>query len=137
MPYEIIDHTADLGIRVTAADVKELFETAARAMFEQMTDVSTVNEAHHRTINISGADVSDLLINWLRELFSIWSVKNGLAARVCIRELTDRKIKGDVFYELYDPDRHDILTDIKAVTYSGISVEHTPAGWQATVIFDI
>lgn len=137
MPYEIIDHTADLGIRVTAADVKELFKTAGHAMFEQITDLSTVRENRIKRVEVTGVDIADLMINWLRALFSIWTLEYGLAARFSIRKLTGRELQSHVFYDIFDPKRHEIKTDIKAVTYSGISVEQTTAGWEATVIFDI
>jgi SHS2 domain-containing protein len=39
MSYELLDHTGDLGIRVWAADLKGLFQEAARALFAIITDL--------------------------------------------------------------------------------------------------
>jgi SHS2 domain-containing protein len=39
--------------------------------------------------------------------------------------------------EPYDSDKHQLKTEIKAVTYHGLSVEKTVRGWKAKVIFDV
>jgi SHS2 domain-containing protein len=36
-----------------------------------------------------------------------------------------------------DKGRHEILREIKAVTYHQISVERKDGGWEAQIIFDI
>ena len=35
-PYEFFEHTADIGVSVSGATLAELFEDAARAMYEAM-----------------------------------------------------------------------------------------------------
>ncbi|MCL6554479.1 MAG: archease, partial [Firmicutes bacterium] len=40
--YEVIDHTADVGIVVRAASLPELFETAAEGMFSFIVDPAGV-----------------------------------------------------------------------------------------------
>ena len=42
MAYRIFDHTADLGIEVTAATLEELYAEAARALFALLTDLRSV-----------------------------------------------------------------------------------------------
>ena len=137
MPYSLIDHTADIGIHVTGKDLKSLFADSAHAMFEQITDISHLSGEHKKQISVTGIDRHDLLINWLRELLSFWSVESNLVKKVEIVALTETQIEANIVYDSYAPDNYDIIKDIKAVTYYGVSVDKTDDGWEATVIFDV
>lgn len=137
MPYSLIDHTADIGIRVTGTDLKDLFITAGEAMFDQIIDRSLVPGRKEKHLRITGMDRHDLLINWLRELLEIWTIDGGLVRTAAIAEMDETHIRATAFHDDYDPEIHEILKDIKAVTYSGVSVDPTPGGWEATVIFDV
>jgi len=137
MPYELIDHTADIGIHVTGGNIKDLFETAARAMYEQIVDMDQLKGSHTRKFQVSGIDRADLLINFLRELLSAWTIDNLLVKQIYINEIDNNHLTADITCDTYIPKTHEILMDIKAVTYHGISVDRTDDGWQATIIFDV
>jgi SHS2 domain-containing protein len=137
MGYELIDHTADIGIRITEQSVRDLFETAGLAMFEQIADIPGATGALKKEIHVKGMDLADLLINWLRELLWCWTIDNQLIFRIIITEIDDHHLRATVNCDPFNPDVYEILKDIKAVTYHGASVEQTDAGWQATVIFDV
>ncbi|MBS3759160.1 MAG: archease [Desulfobacterales bacterium] len=137
MPYELIDHTADLGIAVTAGDIHELYETAAHAMFEQIIEAGALNGREKTTLSITGMDRADLMINWLRELLFFWNGRELLVKRTQIQQVTDTGIAASIWYDPFDPQRHEILSDIKAVTYHGLRVEQTEHEWRALIIFDV
>jgi SHS2 domain-containing protein len=137
MAYELIDHTADMGIRIAEPSIRDLFETAGLAMFEQITDISRVTGTITREIHAKGMDLPDLLINWLRELLWCWTIDNHLPGRIMIHEIDDHHVRAKISCDPFHPGRHEILKDIKAVTYHGAAVEQTGTGWQATVIFDV
>jgi SHS2 domain-containing protein len=137
MSYTLIDHTADIGIHVTGKNLKELYSEAATAMFDQITDLYKLKGAHKKQISITGLDRHDLLINWLRELLSFWTIDDLLVKHVEIIDLDETRIKANVVYDSYAPGTYDINKDIKAVTYYGVSVDQTAVGWEATIIFDV
>ena len=137
MPYELIDHTADIGIQATGGTIKDLFETAGRAMCEQIVDTNTLQGNHTKKLQISGIDREDLLINFLRELLSFWTIDNLLVKQIYINEIDNNHLTADITCDTYIPKTHEILMDIKAVTYHDISVEQTDSGWEATIIFDV
>lgn len=137
MHYELLDHTADLGIRVTADDIYELFEAAAHAMLDQLIDRTVLNGATKESLTVSGMDKPDLLIGWLRELLYIWNGRERLVKWVHIEQMDDTHIAASIWHDPFDPATHEITSDIKAVTYHGVNVEQTSQGWQATVIFDV
>ncbi len=137
MKYELIDHTADLGIRVFGSDPPDLFTTAALAMFDQIIDVKIFNGNDKHRIGVTGTDWADLMVNWLRELLYLWTVKELLVAAVDITSISKSKLSADVATLIFDPAHHPIKNEIKAVTYHQIKVVQSTTGWESQVIFDI
>lgn len=135
--YELIDHTADFGIRVFGADPQELFANAAHALFDIVTDIDGLETAETITLQIAGDDWADLMVNWLRELLYLFNGSEKLVRRVRILSLSESSLHATVGVDTFDPDRHEIKAEIKAVTYHQIHVGRRPAGWEAKIIFDI
>ncbi|MFW5936510.1 MAG: archease [Desulfosalsimonas sp.] len=137
MPYEVIDHTADTGIRVWAGTPTGLFAEACRAMFELITENSRVIPVKTKKLSIEGIDQTDLLINWLRELLMLWSADQELVASVQISELSEKNMLATIWTQPFDPENHVIYTDIKAVTYHGAEIISRNGQWETSVIFDV
>lgn len=137
MPYTLIDHTADIGIRVSGATLSELFSEAGRALFDQITDRLLLFGANCRQMEVTGIDLTDLLVSFLRELLCFWTIDACLVKEIRILYNNDERLTAEVRFDAFDPDTHEILKDIKAVTYHNLNIEQTAAGWEATIIFDV
>jgi len=137
MDYRIFDHTADLGVEVTGATLEELYAGAAFALFDLLTDLSSVRAGRSREIDVSGENPADLLINFLREILYAWNGDRFLMKACRIQEVSPRRLKALLRGEPFDPSRHRIQQEIKAVTYHQASVEKTGDGWMARVVFDV
>jgi SHS2 domain-containing protein len=135
--YHLIDHTADFGIHVSGTNSKDLFANAAQALFDVITDIDSLTGQDSCHLEVSGEDWSDLMVNWLREILYLWNGKERLVKSVNITALSANKLSAKVVFDPYDPDRHTVITEIKAVTYHQIQVKRTPSGWSARIIFDI
>ena len=137
MKYETIDHTADFGIHVFGADAKDLFANAAFALFDLITDINALKGLNEHEVRITGDDWPDTMVNWLRELLYLWTCKEMLVKTTNISYLTEHELTARVNFDPYDPDRHEIKNEIKAVTYHQIQVEKVPLGWESKIIFDV
>ena len=137
MPYALIDHTADAGVRVWAPDLSSLFTEAARALFEQIADITTIAGRQSRSVSVEGFDRSDLLVNWLKELLYLFHTDGCMVKTTAIKAITDTTLFADISYDVFDPQIHEIQTEIKAVTYYGLAVEPVSGGFTATIIFDV
>ena len=135
--YRMIDHTADFGIQVFGKDPADLFGNAALALYDLLTDVRAVRGKKEKKIIVTGSDWPDLMVNWLRELLYLWNGNTLLLKAVKIQKMTEFEIHAILSCEGYDPDRHLIKNEIKAVTYHQIQVARSPRGWQARIIFDV
>ena len=137
MGYELLDHTGDLGIRVWAADVRGIFQEAARALFDIITDLDKIEVHVDVEVAVNGLGQEELLVAWLNELLYLYEVEDLLLCDFTITEIDEGSIKGVAMGEEFDEDRHDIKTSIKAVTYHQVEITEKDGGWQAQVIFDI
>jgi len=137
LTYRLIDHTADFGIHVFGADAGELFKNAGNALFDVLTDLDSVKESHNLLITCQGQDWPDLMVNWLRELLYLWNGKQLLVKKVVIENISEIRLQATLFYDPYDPGRHVIKEEIKAVTYHQIDVKKKSTGWESKIIFDV
>ncbi len=137
MKYELIDHTADFGVHVFGADAQTLFVNAAEALFEALTDTDRLSPTERLTVRVSGDDWPDLMVNWMRELLYLWTGRELLGKTVEINALSEFDLAAEVTAAPYDPDVHEIKTDIKAATYHQITARPTPHGWESKIIFDV
>ncbi len=137
MGYRIFDHTADLGVEITGASQEEVYAGAAGALFDLLTDLSSVRESEERTLTVEGEGPDDLLVNFLRELLYCWNGEGFLMKRCMVREAAPRRLTAVLRGETYDPARHRIRMEIKAATYHQASVRRTAEGWMGRVVFDV
>lgn len=135
--YRVFNHTADLGLEVYGKDEKELFSNAAFAIFDLTVDLYDVNALEVRMITVRGSDREDLLVNYLREILYMLNGEGMLLKDFSILEIDSHHLVVEVKGEPFNPDRHSIKTEIKAVTYHQVKVEKNNKGWKARVIFDV
>ena len=137
MGFSLIDHTADVGVKVWAEDLGGLFEEAARALFSLITSIEEVRPRVKREVESEGNGWEELLVGWLSELLYLHEVEGLLFSRFEIKELHGDRLKGEASGEEIDPRRHPIQTGVKAVTYHQLRVERKDGLWEAQIIFDI
>ncbi len=132
--YEVLEHTADVGLRVYGTTLEQLFEHAALGMFDLMTDVDVVKARGEVEIRVEAPDIESLLVDWLTELLYIHEVENVFLSRFEV-SIEDLSLKATARGESVDPSRHPLELLIKAVTFHMIEV-NAKEGY-AVVIFDV
>ena len=135
--YETFDHTADLGLRVRAASLNQLFSEAGEALFASIVEeVQSILPQEHFEIEIAGEDREYLFFDWLRELLYRFDAEHWLFCQFRV-EVHEKGLKASVAGEVLDPERHLLSHEVKAITYHGLRVETCEEGWLAEVIIDI
>ncbi|MFH0791082.1 MAG: archease [Candidatus Omnitrophota bacterium] len=138
--YEIIEHTADIGIRVSAPDLAGVFSKAAAAMFDiiaekKLSAVSRQLSAKKVIVKQKAGNLEELLVNWLNELLSLSAVKELIFYGFKINKLDAKGLEAEVFAKPMK--NFKVNTEIKAATYHELKVIKVDSGWQAEVIFDV
>lgn len=135
--FEIIDHTADIGIIAYGTDMKQVFANAALGLFSLMADLDDLKETVHREVHLSAEDMEILLVEWLNELIYICDVEHTIFKRFEIDKLSNTEIKATCFGEKIRPGHHRLKREIKAATYHMLRINKEDSSYKVQVIFDI
>jgi SHS2 domain-containing protein len=142
--YKFFEHTADIGVEISGRTKKELFANAACAMFDILIEKNESNsksdeeaKRQQKKVSVDGADLEDLLINFLRELLYLFNGEKFITVSCEIIKFTNQELQARLTGESFNSKKHLIKTEIKAVTYSDVKVEKFKRVWNARVIFDV
>jgi SHS2 domain-containing protein len=134
--FEILDHTADVGIIACGADLKQAFANAAKGLFSLITELDDVDEILHRDAELTATDEESLLVEWLNELIYQFDTEGIIFKRFDISRLDNTRLKARGYGEKVDKSRHRLKTGVKAATYHMLKVEKSD-GFRVQVLFDI
>jgi SHS2 domain-containing protein len=135
--YETFEHTADLGLRIRAADLDTLFAEAAQALFSVVVeDLATVQPAQAVEVRLDGDELDLLLFDWLKALLYHFDAEHMLLGKFAV-EVQPDSVTATAWGEPLDRSRHVLDHEVKAITYHGLRVERIDGGWEAEVIVDI
>jgi SHS2 domain-containing protein len=136
---ETFEHTADLGLRIGAGDLADLFRTAGEGLF----DVIVANRAQVRALEtepivLEADSTADLLVVWLNELIFRCETRHRLYSLFeIVVDLDGLRLDGRIGGEPIDRSRHALDHEVKAATHHGLSLQQSAFGWVAEVILDI
>lgn len=134
--FELFEHTADIGLRAYGRNLEEVFVNTALGMFSLLTG-TRIKEKEVVGISIQGYDIKELLVNFLSELLYLYNIRGLLINRVEVNQISQTAIQATAFGETYLPEKHELVHEIKTVTYHQLKVEEKNGCWQSQVIFDV
>ncbi len=134
--FKIIDHTADIGIAVHAADLGDLFAKAALGLFNLITYVYRIKPEIKRKVEIMAADTEELLVEWLNELIYIFEVEHVLFCDFNILEISENSLNAICTGEKINQ-KHIIKREVKAATYHMLHITRVKDEFRARIIFDL
>ena len=138
--FEILEHTADIGIAAYGKTKREVFINAAKGMFEIIAGgTKNLKENFYDKIKLEADNLEGLLFAWLNELLYISETKLVILSKFKIKELSDFQIKAEVEGMKINPPSVKIEKEIKAATYHHLEIKKDEESglWRAQVIFDI
>jgi len=136
--YRLIDHTGDLALLIRAPTLAELYATAARALFDVILDIHSVEPREGVPVRVRGAaDREDLLVRFLSELLFLHDARGWVFHAFRVDDLADERLEGEALGESFDPRRHAILRQVKAVTYHHLLLSQDRDGWSARLVLDL
>ena len=133
--YELIEHTADVGVKAYGKTVAEAFEHVAEAMFDIITDESTIDSIGEYDIQLEAPDLEQLLVDWLSKLLFLNDAENLVFGKFQVT-IDANRLSARVFGEKYNKKKHKMGVEIKAVTYHILQVNKKDPIF-VQVLFDI
>jgi SHS2 domain-containing protein len=139
--YEVFEHTADLGLRIRAATLEELFADAGHGLMAQLANLEAIQPVSEKTITLASDSLDYLLFDWLSELLFTFEESRLLLAHFEVQVTNSAgnyALRAICRGEVADETRHELDHEVKAITYHGLKVEEQPDGsWLAELIVDI
>ncbi len=137
LDYKVLDHTADLGMIVCAETLEGLFESAALSMIHIMLKVEQTGPSSITPLSIEGQDLADLMVRWLGEVLYLFEGERVITVDANVQSLSGHHLEASVSTIPFDPQVHEVLYEIKAVTYHQIEVLKKNSHWKTRVVFDL
>ena len=137
MPYRVLDHTGDYMVEVAAEGKPELFSEAARALFDIVTDLETVEPRESVSVSVEAQSSEELLVSWLTELLFLYETERWLFSRFEPRLVNDHRLEAEAWGEKLDPERHPIDREVKGVTYHRMALVRQGKLFKTTIVFDL
>lgn len=137
--YEIIPHTADIGVKVFGEDLKQLFENAAFGMFSIIADLDGLKRENSISLEIESTaeNYEELLVAWLDELLYNFYIKQMIFFDFDVIKIESRYLSARVYGRHIGDNRNRLKTEVKAVTFHQLKIQEGQDGFVTQVIFDV
>jgi len=137
MGYEFLDHPSDLRVRVSGRSLSDIFVFAATAAMDSITDRGKVVPRERVEIAASGETYEELLVHWLEEILYLVETKGMVFREFGVNEIRDNGVLGWAKGEAIEPDKHELYSEIKAVTFHNLNIEASNAGYTVEIVLDV
>ena len=135
--FEFLDHTGDIGLKVWSSTLDGIFRQAAEGMFSVITDFHKILPKQEIDVSLVSENNSELLVRWLNHLNFLFSADGILTRRFGKLTIKNGQLETTILGETFNPEKHEINREIKAVTYHQLILEQQDKNWFAQVIFDL
>jgi len=142
MPYEFLDHEADIGIRAWDKTLEKAFAKGAEALFEIMVDTKKVKKVSSVGITCEGRDIPALFVEWLNKLLTEAGIKKMVFRDFKVTSIEPfgydlYKLKGTAYGEKLNPKKHTLKVEPKAATYFGLKYEFKNGNHYLQCVVDV
>ena len=136
MSFEEISHTADIKIRVRAPTLEALFSETFNALMQGMYGTERSGGIIEKEIKVESPDNESLLLDFLSEVLFVSEVESLVFFNASI-SIHGSQLTAELSGEPFDPIRHSGGSEVKGISYSGLSIIHDANGYMLDIIFDV
>ncbi|MFN2389399.1 MAG: archease [Actinomycetota bacterium] len=134
--FEVVEHTADVGIRAHGASLEAAFEQTTLGLIEITGARGTSGEGKRVPLDVEAQDLAGLLVEWLGEIVYLQDARDAVIADVRVDRVEPKRASGSVTLM----PRGDVIlegTAVKAITYHQVKVERSGERWTTQVYVDV
>jgi SHS2 domain-containing protein len=132
--FEIVEHTADVGVVARGDTLEEAFRQAALGMLDIMGAFLN-GPGEEVPIEVAARDDAALLVEWLSEILYLHESSDAVVTNVSVHEVSDGRARGSVTLAPRSSQLEG--TAVKAITYHQLEVERDQDDWRIRVYVDI
>jgi SHS2 domain-containing protein len=131
----------DAYVEVQAATIAGVFEEAAFAMFDVMTDPAAIERSFVDKFEVTSHDEISLFHDWLEQLLLKFELDSKVYSIFHVEKIEAQDgglcLVAEAQGGLFERGRHPAKVEIKAVTYHRMEITPTPRGYVARYILDL
>ena len=140
--FRFLDHTADVSVEAQGKNLEEAFEQTAYSLMETITpSFVKMSPEIKKTIIIEAEDKEALLFDFLTEFLYLFDVEELIFSEIKIHPIkydqTKYQLKADIKGDKFNKNKHEVGTEVKAITYSYMIIEEKKKGVKINIVFDI
>jgi SHS2 domain-containing protein len=134
-PFSLLDHTADIRLKVTGCDLEQLFNDA-------LAGLTVIVSPHPRdsaakptvSFSIQASDLESLLVDFLNEALFTLQTRKVAITQVTFDSLNEFSAAGQWVVQPVA----GFAADVKAATYHDLKIIRHPDGsFDTTIVFDL
>ena len=140
--FRYIDHTADIQSLSWGRTLEEAFSQSALSLMKVITpNLEKISRTVQKSLKIKAEDKEALLFDFLSEFLFIFDVEGLVFNEIDIESIKkinkQYELEAIVRGEEFDKKKHDVGTEVKAITYSFINIDESTEGVKIKIVFDI
>lgn len=140
--FRYINHTADIQSQSWGRTLEEAFSQCALSLMAIITpNLEKISPQIEKSVKIKAEDKEALLFDFLSEFLYIFDVEGLIFNEINVEYIEKinkhYKLKVTMKGEKFNKKKHDIGTEVKAITYSFISIDESEDDVKINIVFDI
>lgn len=140
--FEFKEHTADVKVRAYGHSLEDAYAQTAYALMATISpDLNKISPKREKIMNINAEDKEALLFDFLSELLYIFDVEHLIFSKITIDSIkksnNEFELRAILEGEEFNKEKHEIGTEVKAITYSYMKIENNDDIWEIEIVFDI
>jgi SHS2 domain-containing protein len=140
IPFEYLEHTADIKFRAFGKIPEEMLANAAAALFKAMVDPATIEVKETWTVELEASNLEQLAYDWLCEMVFLFETESAVFATFGVmlqqNESGSWSLNGKIGGERIDLKRHAFENEVKAITLHEFQVKKNDV-WCLQVVLDV
>ena len=140
IPFEYLEHTADIKFRAYGKTPAEMLSNAAAALFKSMVEPATIHVKETWKVELKAFDLEDLAYQWLCEIVFLFETESAVFATFFVKleqdETESWRLLAEIGGERIDLKRHSFENEVKAITRHKFGIKKNEV-WCIQVILDV
>src|SRR3989338_3531941 len=142
MTYKFLEKIslADVAFEAKGKTLEDMLESAALAVTNTMIkDIKKITHKINKKVNVISDDAEKLTHDFLQEIVFLKDAKKLLFSefKIKIKYVHKLELNAVLKGEKLNMKKHELLVDVKAVTWHKFSVKKDGNGWKAIVVLDV
>ncbi|MFX0029314.1 MAG: archease [Candidatus Hermodarchaeota archaeon] len=140
--FEFKEHTADVRVKSWGKTLEEAFSQAALSLMATITpNLSKISQEVMKQIEIEAEDKFALCFDFLSEFLYIFDVEELVFSYISVQSIekveNKYKLYAAVKGEKFNKNKHEIGTEVKAMTYADMNIIQKKKRVEIEIVFDI